>query len=799
MSDIDIDLTSQFVRAWPGRFRFARLVRLLVESDDPPAEAVTAAVLEGVLAAATEPDVLTSLVADGWFAVAERMIEQCEALTADQLDRGYDALELARSQRLAELAVRLSRFAAQAEAAGATHRVDTAALEQLSCESWPEADRRLREAENELATWIEAEAEGIRARLRDAPNSGGTAAAMVRELAGSSQLRAARHILDHGEPDDPGPEAVPQLPDWPFADESPRQVLRWHRNPGESRPPDLDLWLPADESGVRLLDEADRLTGGGATEAQAFAAALDGFLGGPADPADVHPVVGGHLTTLRNVFGEGLPSAFRATATRNVPLFVAAPGTRSVPELPGVGPFIIAIGPDLEPNPAGRSPVAVLVLLDLLRLVPLTTGRRVALLRLLGRRWPLAALGAGSPSALAALLGSDADVAWRTLRWLTDLAGFGDVRTAEYLAFQTALEPRVLHALLDLLARSTAKRNTDRLNLVRDWNTNDQQSAAVEAAVLYAVRDSPAAVAAFWAALATAQPGEDVTLDAMVLTVALRHEGAEWEDELREGIAKLAPLRLVARIGDDRVQLRHCGVLVGLVGVADRRLATALDSLRERSGTGGAAGGEDNGLPDWDAFRFALAESWPDFQRLRHADPLDVAALAAARSGLAMPDKALLDAATRGTGRADIPGVIAELRGAFAAAFPRAELFVEVPGEVWADVPEGCAYVALHAVLTNAVEAASAAGRVLLTVTADVDDVLIDVFDNGPGVPSEVGNGHRIFRPQVSTRGEGRGAGLHIARGVAQRVGGELDLMAARSGHPAFDGAHFRLVLPRAT
>jgi sensor histidine kinase regulating citrate/malate metabolism len=90
----------------------------------------------------------------------------------------------------------------------------------------------------------------------------------------------------------------------------------------------------------------------------------------------------------------------------------------------------------------------------------------------------------------------------------------------------------------------------------------------------------------------------------------------------------------------------------------------------------------------------------------------------------------------------------------------------------------------------------SLAGSVLLTAAVASDDVLLDVYDSGPGLPGEIQNEHRVFRRHVSTRGAARGAGLYLARRAALAVDGELDLIARHSGHPAFPGAHFRLVLP---
>lgn len=68
--------------------------------------------------------------------------------------------------------------------------------------------------------------------------------------------------------------------------------------------------------------------------------------------------------------------------------------------------------------------------------------------------------------------------------------------------------------------------------------------------------------------------------------------------------------------------------------------------------------------------------------------------------------------------------------------------------------------------------------------------VILEVIDNGPGVPDEARR--RIFEPFYTTKpqGEGTGVGLSFSQGLAEAHGGRLELI------PADNGAHFRLTLP---
>ena len=72
-------------------------------------------------------------------------------------------------------------------------------------------------------------------------------------------------------------------------------------------------------------------------------------------------------------------------------------------------------------------------------------------------------------------------------------------------------------------------------------------------------------------------------------------------------------------------------------------------------------------------------------------------------------------------------------------------------------------------------------------------DLVIDIRDDGPGVPPALAA--RIFEPFFSTKGvgEGTGLGLSLALGIAEAHGGSLTLI------PVPSGACFRLTLPATT
>ena len=101
----------------------------------------------------------------------------------------------------------------------------------------------------------------------------------------------------------------------------------------------------------------------------------------------------------------------------------------------------------------------------------------------------------------------------------------------------------------------------------------------------------------------------------------------------------------------------------------------------------------------------------------------------------------------------------------------------------------------LRNLLDNASRAAGPAGTVQVELRSEGSTVVVDVADDGPGVPEA--DRERIFERLVrldaarSADAGGSGLGLAIARGTARAYGGDLVCLPAPTG-----GALFRLTLP---
>ena len=71
-----------------------------------------------------------------------------------------------------------------------------------------------------------------------------------------------------------------------------------------------------------------------------------------------------------------------------------------------------------------------------------------------------------------------------------------------------------------------------------------------------------------------------------------------------------------------------------------------------------------------------------------------------------------------------------------------------------------------------------------MNVAREENDVVIDVIDNGIGLPKE--NRNRILEPYVTTREKGTGLGLAIVGRILEEHGGRMELFDAPDGRGAW-------------
>jgi two-component system nitrogen regulation sensor histidine kinase NtrY len=105
---------------------------------------------------------------------------------------------------------------------------------------------------------------------------------------------------------------------------------------------------------------------------------------------------------------------------------------------------------------------------------------------------------------------------------------------------------------------------------------------------------------------------------------------------------------------------------------------------------------------------------------------------------------------------------------------------------------------ALTNIVKNATEAIGAVpqdvlgkGRIVVMAARDGDDIVIDVIDNGLGLPKE--NRNRLLEPYVTTREKGTGLGLAIVGRILEEHGGGIELRDASDKIPGQRGAWLRM------
>lgn len=103
--------------------------------------------------------------------------------------------------------------------------------------------------------------------------------------------------------------------------------------------------------------------------------------------------------------------------------------------------------------------------------------------------------------------------------------------------------------------------------------------------------------------------------------------------------------------------------------------------------------------------------------------------------------------------------------------------------------------------IKNSVDALGESGEVKLTLKGDSagekDSIVIEVSDNGPGIPAEYL--HKIFDPFFTTKSTGKGTGLGLATayGIVKMHSGKIIVKSETGEDNPAHGTLFRITLPR--
>jgi len=133
-------------------------------------------------------------------------------------------------------------------------------------------------------------------------------------------------------------------------------------------------------------------------------------------------------------------------------------------------------------------------------------------------------------------------------------------------------------------------------------------------------------------------------------------------------------------------------------------------------------------------------------------------------------------------------------------AHPDIDFDVELPEEVMpARFDRRLISQAVTNIVKNATEAIGAVpenelagrGRIVVSARRDGKDIVIDVVDNGIGLPKE--NRAKLLEPYVTTREKGTGLGLAIVGRILEEHGGRIELRDASEKNPGARGAWMQL------
>jgi signal transduction histidine kinase len=101
---------------------------------------------------------------------------------------------------------------------------------------------------------------------------------------------------------------------------------------------------------------------------------------------------------------------------------------------------------------------------------------------------------------------------------------------------------------------------------------------------------------------------------------------------------------------------------------------------------------------------------------------------------------------------------------AFDRTIPRIPAYGSELNQVWTNL------------IDNAIDAVNGTGKICVGTSFEHDQVVVEIMDDGPGIPPEVQS--RMFEPFFTTKSVGKGTGLGLIisnRIVGDRHGGEIE------------------------
>jgi signal transduction histidine kinase len=116
----------------------------------------------------------------------------------------------------------------------------------------------------------------------------------------------------------------------------------------------------------------------------------------------------------------------------------------------------------------------------------------------------------------------------------------------------------------------------------------------------------------------------------------------------------------------------------------------------------------------------------------------------------------------------------------YAPNLPRIEAYASELNQVWTNL------------IDNAIDAMNGNGEITLRTYEEKDQVVVEIIDNGPGIPKEIQP--RIYEPFFTTKppGQGTGLGLHVTHDIVTNRHQGLMLLESKPGK-----TKFKIILPK--
>jgi signal transduction histidine kinase len=772
-------------------------------------------VARGIADRHTPESAVQRLVQDGEFTIAETIVDgiariglvdnQTSTRLCEQIEKGRQAAgaqAAVQAQLLRERARRIGMADIDVDAVAADARNRRADAETYL----DELDRRVEQVEKDQTSNIKRHLEGM---LHDDASALAQAwGDQIRALLDAKEIPAARQMLDEG----PGSLSLLPVEEptavWPWRTVGLDEILDWFDRSEALAPPGLREYVP-DDAGEKLLLAMRKLQEPAGVGHGPLAAAVQELIGSDAVAPHPEPLPGGgHEITLLVPDDFRLPPMSFVGRTRGLRIAIGG-------EAPADDRDLVWLSTRIRED--RRPGSVVLTLADLLSLLQSekqrsgrprsTSSRRMGLIRMVCQQLPVLVV---IPS--DAFVGASRTDLRHQVWWLLHAFGVSpDGVAVDTLLYESGSHPRILVQTLHFLVDYARRRGLVRLEpqAFVDLRASDSYREAVQASLLEELGDAGAA-ALFTMVFFSSADDLRSALDTIAADAGLKTP----LDRLVDVVAVTAALRRTGYLIDDGsggVALCGCGVTQLLHQGDPHELAKqALRRLAEAEPAGGSKATEER-LQEEQFLRWLVeirlhAES----HRARMAEE----ALDEARGGTSAAaerirsdrdlreDRQQVEVWRKERVEIDLVEACRTVVSMIEGLADHVDINMHAHGPATIVGSRMALRIALQNIVRNAqqaVQASQAPGErdILVTVSVPEDDrshALVDVEDNGPGIPPDVWEQLAQGAPPPSALHEGTGEGIVGAVVLLRLFGGSLQVLQTVS--PSLGGAHVQLRIP---